>query len=142
LEAQLAAFKLSGTRERVKRYPNDKALRFDLGKLLYQSGHYQEAIPELQQATSAPNVRHQALNFLGLCYQSKGIYDLAINQFEKAAEEMLSMDDQKKEVIYNLGITLELKEEKEKALEQFKIIYEVDYHYKDVAQRVESAYGS
>lgn len=142
LEGQLAEYKLSGTRERVRRYPNDKALRFDLGRLLYQSGHYQEAIPELQQATSAPNVRHQALNYLGLCYQSRKIYDLAINQFEKAVSEMLSMDDHKKEVIYNLGITYELSGDSGKALEQFKTIYEVDYHYKDVAQRVESAYGA
>ncbi len=142
LESQLAEYKLSGTRERVKRYPNDKALRFDLGKLLYLTGYYQEAIPELQQATSAPNVRHQALNYLGLCYQSRKIYDLAINQFEKAVSEMLSMDNDKKEVIYNLGITYELSGDNEKALEQFKIIYEVDYHYKDVAQRVEAAYGT
>jgi tetratricopeptide (TPR) repeat protein len=142
LEGQLAEYQLSGTRERVKRYPNDKALRFELGKLLYLSGHYQEAIPELQQATNAPNVRHQSLNYLGLCYQSRKIYDLAINQFEKAVSEMLSMDNDKKEVIYNLGITYELSGNNEKALEQFKTIYEVDYHYKDVAQRVEAAYGS
>jgi len=142
LQAQLAEFKLSGIQDRVKRYPNDKALRFELGQILYQAGHYQEAIPELQQATSAPNVRHKALNYLGLCYQARNICDLAINQFQKAVSEMQAMDNDKKEVIYNLGVTLEQSGDADGALEQFKTIYEVDYHYRDVAQRVEAAYGS
>ena len=40
-----------------------------------------------------------------------------------------------------IGCLYESAGNKEKALESFKVIYEVDYGYADVAQRVESAYA-
>ncbi|MEO0454420.1 MAG: hypothetical protein AAFY98_09830 [Verrucomicrobiota bacterium] len=140
LKSQFAEYELSSARSRVEKYPNDKALRFELGKCLVDAGHFREAIPELQQATNAPNVRLQAMNYLGLCQQNLQMFDLAINQFKKAISEMVVMDELKKETIYNLGITLEMQGDSAQALDQFKAIYEVDYHFKDVAQRVESAY--
>jgi len=142
LEAQQTEFELQTAREQVQRYPNDKSLRFELGKALYETGNYKEAVPELQQAVNQPSVRHKACNVLGLCYQARGIMDLAIKQFETAKSEMLTMDNLKKEITYNLGLALEHAERSEEALAQFKEIYEVDYHYRDVAERVESAYGS
>ncbi|MEM6823310.1 MAG: tetratricopeptide repeat protein [Verrucomicrobiota bacterium] len=141
LQTQKAEFELSAARERVQKYPNDKGLRYELGKALFDAGSYQEAVPELQQATSQPNVRIKAINILGLCYQHRNIMDLAIKQFETAKSESLTMDNLKKEVTYNLGLALEHAERKDESLEQFKEIYEVDYHYRDVAQRVEAAYG-
>ncbi len=149
LEAELqqliqekAQYELDSAKDRVKRYPNDKGLRFELGNALYLTGNYKDAVPELQQSINQPNVRIKALNTLGLCYQKRNIADLAIKQFETAKSESLTMDNLKKEIIYNLGLALEQAERKEEALEQFKEIYEVDYHYRDVAERVESAYGS
>ena len=125
----------------MQKYPNDKGLRYELGNALYLTGNYKDAVPELQQSINQPNVRLKALNILGLCYQNRNILDLAIKQFELAKSESLTMDNLKKEIIYNLGLALDQAERKEEALEQFKEIYEVDYHYRDVADRVESAYG-
>ena len=51
------------------------------------------------------------------------------------------MDPVKKEVLYEKGLIHEDMSDKEAALDCFKQIYEVDYGYKDVAQRVESSYG-
>jgi hypothetical protein len=50
------------------------------------------------------------------------------------------MDEMKKEVVYNLGLIYERMGDIEKALANMKQIYEVDYGYRDVAQRVESSY--
>ncbi len=141
LRRQKAEFELRSARERVQRYPNDKGLRYDLGRALYETGSFQEAVPELQQAINQPNVRIKALNVLGLCYQQRSIHDLAIKQFETAKSEMLTMDALKKEITYNLGLAQERAGRTAEALNQFKEIYEVDYHYRDVAKRVESAYG-
>ncbi len=66
--------------------------------------------------------------------------DMAKKQFETAESELVSMDSLKKEVIYNLAEVIEAMGDKDAALEQFKKIYEVDYNYRDVAGRVESAY--
>jgi tetratricopeptide (TPR) repeat protein len=66
--------------------------------------------------------------------------DFAVKQFQSAASEMVGFDDLKKEVVYNLGIVLEQMGKKPAALEEFKKIYEIDYQYKDVAERVERSY--
>lgn len=142
LEQTKARFSLDSARAAVERYPTDLTLRYELGLALFQAGEYREAVPELQQSLRQPAVRHRALFYLGQCYAKNGLPDLAIKQFQTAKSEMVAMDNLKKDVIYTLGITLEAAGKKDEALEEFKSIYEVDYQYKDVAQRVESAYSS
>jgi hypothetical protein len=51
------------------------------------------------------------------------------------------MDEMKKEVVYNLGLVYERMGNADKAIACMKQIYEVDYGYRDVAQRVESSYN-
>jgi tetratricopeptide (TPR) repeat protein len=94
----------------------------------------------LQRARQNPNARLKAMNLLGVCYREQGMLDLAMKQFEDAAREILTMDMLKKEIVYNLGIVYEKMGEKEKSLNCMKQVYEADYGYKDVAQRVESSY--
>jgi tetratricopeptide (TPR) repeat protein len=77
---------------------------------------------------------------LGCCYGELGMLDLAMKQLEEASREILSMDEMKKEIVYNLGLIYERLGELEKSLGCMKQIYEVDYGYRDVAQRVESSY--
>jgi tetratricopeptide (TPR) repeat protein len=67
--------------------------------------------------------------------------DLAMKQLEEAAREIVSMDAMKKEIVYNLGLVYEKIGDREKALSCMKQIYEADYGYRDVAERVESSYG-
>jgi hypothetical protein len=47
----------------------------------------------------------------------------------------------KKEVLYEKGLIHTEVGDRESALDCFKQIYEVDYGYRDVAQRVESSYS-
>jgi tetratricopeptide (TPR) repeat protein len=127
-------------RKRLERNPTDLQLRFELGAHLMNAGQYREALPELQRARQNPNARLKAMNLLGLCYRELGMLDLAMKQLEDAAKEILSMDAMKKEIVYNLGLVYEQMEEREKSLNCMKKIYEADYGYKDVAERVESSY--
>ncbi|HXX40975.1 MAG TPA: tetratricopeptide repeat protein [Chthoniobacterales bacterium] len=127
-------------RHRVERNPTDLQLRFELGQHLLNAGQYREALPELQRARQNPNARLRAMNSLGLCYRQLGMLDLAMKQLEEAAKEILSMDSMKKEIVYNLGLVCEEMDDRDKSLACMKQIYEADYGYKDVAQRVESSY--
>jgi tetratricopeptide (TPR) repeat protein len=142
LKQQEAEFKLAAARERVSKYPNERQLRYELGELMVLAGRYKEALPELQQAINQPAVRVRALNMLGTCYWKSHMPDLAVKQFLNAESELPGMDGLKKEIIYNSGCLYTDMGKKDEALEQFKKIYEVDYHYRDVAQRVENAYTS
>ena len=126
--------------KRVERNPTDLQLRFELGEYLVQAGRFRDALPELQRARQNPNARLKAMNLLGQCYRELGMMDLAMKQLEEAAREIGSMDAMKKEIVYNLGLVYERMGDREKSLACMKQIYEADYGYKDVANRVESSY--
>jgi tetratricopeptide (TPR) repeat protein len=131
---------IADAQERVKRDPTDLQLRFELGENFFNAGRFREAVPELQRARQNPHARLKAMNVLGCCYGELGMLDLAMKQLEEASREILSMDAMKKEIVYNLGLTYARMGELEKSLACMKQIYEVDYGYRDVAQRVESSY--
>ena len=145
-EALLAAKKkragilIEETKKRLERNPTDLQLRFELGEHLVNAQRFREAVPELQRARQNPNARLKAMNLLGFCYRELGMLDLAMKQFEDAAKEILTMDATKKEIVYNLGIVYQKMGEREKYLNCMKQIYEADYGFKDVAERVESSY--
>ncbi len=131
---------LDDARDRMERNPTDLQLRFELGAHLVDAGRFREAVPELQRARQNPNARLKAMNLLGRCYGELGMLDLAMKQLEEASSEIVSMDAIKKEILYNLGLVYEQLGEREKSLNCMKQIYQADYGYKDVAQRVESSY--
>ena len=51
-------------------------------------------------------------------------------------------DEEKKDLIYNLGCVLEKMGKKPEAIEQFLIIYESDINYRDVAAKIDAHYAS
>jgi tetratricopeptide (TPR) repeat protein len=135
-----AGILIEETKKRLERNPTDLQLRFELGEQLVHAQRFREAVPELQRARQNPNARLKAMNLLGLCYCELTMLDLAMKQFEDAAREILTMGATKKEIVYNLGIVYERMGEREKSLACMKQIYEEDYDFKDVAERVESSY--
>ncbi|MEI9894634.1 MAG: tetratricopeptide repeat protein [Chthoniobacter sp.] len=142
LKAQKAEQLISEAKKRVERNPTDLQLRFELGEQLVRARQYTEAIQELQRAKQNPNARLKAMNLLGQCYTEKNMLDLAVKQFQEAASEIVAMDATKKEILYKLGLVFERMGKKDESLNCMKAIYEVDYGYLDVAQRVEQSYGS
>jgi Flp pilus assembly protein TadD len=124
----------------LERNPTDLQLRFELGEHLINAQQFREAVPELQRARQNPNARLKAMNLLGVCYRELGMLDLAMKQFADAAREIMTMDAMTQEIVYNLGIVYEKMGQGEKSLNCMKQIYEADYGYKDVAERVESSY--
>ena len=138
-EVALAA--VEDARARVEANPTDAQLQYRYGSALFDAGMFSEAIPALQRARSNPNLRIKAMTMLGKCYASKNMTDMAIRQLEDANKEAIAMDETKKDILYLIGELYEKAGDKAKALENFKTIYEVDYGYRDVAQKVESAYS-
>ena len=138
---EIAIAVVADAKARVDANPTDAALQLKYGQALYDAEQYSEAIPALQRARNNPNLRIKAMLVLGRCYAAKNMSDMAIRQLEDACAEHTGMDDTKKDLLYLIGDLYSQVGNKEKALENFKKIYEVDYGYKDVANRVESAYS-
>ncbi|MDE0836600.1 MAG: tetratricopeptide repeat protein [Akkermansiaceae bacterium] len=149
LKSQLAARRaqrlgeqVEEAKKRIEQNPTDPQLRYELGNALYMSGDHTAAIPHLQQATRNPHIRTKVLLLLGRTFRAKGMYDIAIKQLDDALADLHAMDGTKKEVLYEKGLIHQEMGDKTAALEAFKQIYEVDYGYRDVAERVESSYGN
>ena len=141
IRRQRASVVINEAKTRVDRNPTDKALRYELGQAYFNAGMYGEALPELQQAKSNPNLRIKAILMLGRCFERKNMNDLAKTSFLEAAKELLVMDATKKEVLYELANVLEKMGDKTSSLDALKEIYNADYGYRDVAKRVESSYS-
>jgi len=139
--ADRLAEQVQESQRRVDQNPTDPQLRFELGNALYNARDYSAAIPHLQQATRNPHIRTKVLLTLARCFRAKNMFDLAIKTLSDALADLHTMDNLKKEVLYDKGLIHAEMGEKPASLDCFKQIYEVDYGYRDVAHRVESSYA-
>lgn len=127
---------LEETQNRVKQFPTHLPLRYEMGTVYMGHEMLDKAIGEFQLSVKDPKYKILSLNNLGLCFFKKGIHDLAISQFQKANSELHEWDELKKEIVYNLGVVYESLGEREKALAEYKKIYEQDIHYRDIAKKI------
>jgi tetratricopeptide (TPR) repeat protein len=141
IQAEKLDFQVTDCQRRVEKYPTDLAIRFEMGQLYFQTGKITEAIQEFQKAQSNPHKRLTAMGFLAQCYAKRKMFDLAARTLQNAIKEKAVFDDEKKELVYNLGCVLESMGKKEEAIEQLKLIYEMDIGYKDVAAKVDAFYA-
>jgi tetratricopeptide (TPR) repeat protein len=141
LNAEKLAFQISDCQKRVEKFPTDLAIRYEMGVLYFQTGKIGEAIQEFQTAQKNPHKRIAALNYLGQCYAKRKMFDLAARALQSAVKEKPIFDDEKKDLIYNLGSVFESWGKKDEAIEQFKQIYEVDIGYRDVGAKVDAFYA-
>jgi tetratricopeptide (TPR) repeat protein len=141
IQAAKLDFQITDCENRVEKYPTDLAIRFEMGQLYFQTGKTTEAIQEFQKAQSNPHKRLAALGYLAQCYAKKKMFDMAARTLQSAIKEKAVFDDEKKELVYNLGCVLESMGKKEEAIEQLKLIYEMDIGYKDVAAKVDAFYA-
>ena len=141
LKADKLAYQVAECQKRVEKYPTDLAIRHEMGALYFQTGKISEAIGELQKAKGNPYKRLAAMSLLAQCFAKRKMFDLAARTLQDAIKEKTVFDDEKKDLIYNLGCVFEAMGKKEDAVEQFKQIYESDIGYKDVAAKVDAFYA-
>jgi tetratricopeptide (TPR) repeat protein len=142
MKAEKLAFQIADCQKRVEKYPTDLAIRYEMGVFYFQAGKIGEAIAEFQKAQGNPHKRLLAMSYLAQCFAKRKMFDLAARTLQTAIKEKLVFDDEKKDLIYNLGCVFEGMGKKEEAVEQFKQIYETDISYKDVAAKVDAFYAA
>jgi tetratricopeptide (TPR) repeat protein len=142
IQADKLNFQVAECQKRVEKYPTDLAIRFEMGVLYFQTNKIGEAIAEFQKAQQNPHKRIAAMSYLAQCFARRKMFDLAARTLQNAIKEKVVFDDEKKELVYNLGCVLESMGKKEEAVEQFKIIYEMDISYKDVGAKVDAYYAA
>ncbi|HKK18643.1 MAG TPA: hypothetical protein VJ952_08165, partial [Opitutales bacterium] len=141
LRTEERAFRRKQAEDLVSRYPNEFSYRFELGELLFEDGEMNKAIENLQLALRSPKVRINALILLGKAYLEKGFHDMAAEQLQNAKSEIPGINEQKKDVLYQLGTAYEQQGDLDKAMSEFKALYSADISYRDVAQKIDEFYS-
>ena len=136
LEAEKNQFVFDDLAQRVERYPNDLHLRYELGLQYFTYEYYDEALEHLQLAQKSPKDRLWALYYLAMCFLMKGQTDMAVMQLETARDQIPTMDELKKKVVYQLGICAERAGDLEKAYNYYKEVYSNDVGFADLADRM------
>lgn len=140
-EKERDQFLFNDVQDRAIRYPNDLQIKYEYGLLLFQQNRINESIQQFQVAQRNAQRRVSSLYHIGLCFKAKQQYDMAIEQLGKALEELPVMDEQKKDVLYELGQILEATNRLPEAIDHYKQIYQIDIGYRDVAAKVERGYA-
>jgi tetratricopeptide (TPR) repeat protein len=105
-------------------------------------GKISEAQQEFQKAQQNPNRRIQAIIYLAKCFEKKNMLDMAARRLQEVLKEKISFDEEKKDLVYTLGVVYDKMNKKAESIEQFKQIYEVDMGYRDVMKRVDDHYSA
>lgn len=143
LSAQLTDFELGHYQLCVQNYPTDLQAKYEYGIRLLRNKQYNEAIPLLQEAQKDPRRKIAAMDKIGFCFFMKGWFADAIDVFTQAIDSYEIKDDSiAKELRYNLARAYEENGDKEKALEIYRKIAQLDFAYKDVSQRVDKLRGT
>jgi len=135
--------------ERVKNYPTDSGLKFQLGRRQLALKQYDEAIASFQDAQSDPKHRSAALRYLGQAFQGKAWSDEAIDTFRRGIEAHGNDSDRVAlELRYDLMDALEKKARDNRdsaaAQEASKLasqIAQTNISFKDVRDRVNKLRG-
>ena len=134
----LGEMKAGEYRRRVAAHPTDLGLRFELGTALFECGDVDGSIAELQQAVKDPRRQVEALLTLGRAFRQKGLGDLARTQLDKALSGAGGAGGRLgKEILYELGTLAEETGQSEAAKQHFSAILELDWSFRDAADRVE-----
>ncbi len=138
LSMQLNNIELEHYRLCVDNYPTDLQAKYEYAIRLLGNKRYDEAIPLFQEAQKAPRRKIAAMDKIGLCFFLKGWFADAIDVLNKAIDSYEIKDDSTaKELRYYLGRAYEENGDKDKALEIFRKLAQIDFAYKDVSQRVD-----
>ena len=133
-------YRMERYQDRIRMYPNDLQIRFEYAELLWEGGAVDDALEQFQIAQRNPQHRLIAIVYLGRCFAAKNQFDMAIEQFNRALEDMPTMNADKMFTLYHLGCTYDTMGRKKEALDCFKQIYAVDIKYLDVAERINKFY--
>jgi tetratricopeptide (TPR) repeat protein len=132
-----AAMELEDLYEQVLRESDDIATRFALGKLNYAMGEYDKAIGNFQKAGQDFRFENESIKMLGLCFVGKGMLEFALQEFRK-----LVIDDEMKEILYDLAQRYEAKNDLVGAKQVYRQLFAADINYKNVKSKFEMLAGS
>jgi tetratricopeptide (TPR) repeat protein len=122
---------------RSQRYPEDLAVRFELGVRLRREANYREAITAFEAARQEPARRSLATLEMGECFQQLKQYANALKCYQSAAADADPDSDVQKLALYRGGVLASALKNLEVAKEMLVDLVERDPDYRDAAPRLD-----
>ena len=125
---------LEGCKNRVERYPNNLAFKYELGYQYLLTKQYNEGIRELQVAKNDPRRKGVCMLALGQCFQQIKQYRLAMSHYESAIQEIPDRDAENKKRALHLAGRLAMGLDDLHVAEKYlTVLAGLDFTYKDVS---------
>lgn len=129
--------------ERVKNYPTDLNMKFELGKRQYLLGNHEDAVRHFQLAKNAAGISGQARYYLAQCFLKLDFFREAEDTFREAiASRQSDSDDMSLQLRYGLMDVLEQRaraeEDVDAAKEAMSLAGQIAmqrFDYKDITDR-------
>lgn len=144
---QVQEFEAACLSERAAKYPSDRGVKYDFGRLLFELGRYEEAMKNLQEAKDDVKFRVTAAHLLGRCFVQEGWHAEAVGEFKEALAAIDATNAEREmDVRYDLLTALLELARLDKSVQHAKdaqdlcsVILRKDIGYKDIkAKRKET----
>ena len=134
LEEVIEGFK-QGVAENLS--PEDYDTHFNLGIAYREMGLMDEAIGEFQLASKDPRYLVECASMLGICFQEKGLPELAVRWYQKGLASPDINEDATLGLLYDMGVAYESQGDTTAAYKTFVEIYGLNTNFRDVSSRLQ-----
>ena len=94
-------------RERVQKYPTNREMKADLGRIEYELGKYEDAMAAFQSAKDDPKLKVNSAWMLGRCFAKEGWHSEATGEYKEALAAMDATQSEKElDIKYDLMLSL------------------------------------
>jgi tetratricopeptide (TPR) repeat protein len=115
----------------------DYDTHFNLGIAYREMGLLDEAIGEFQVSSKDEHYLAESAGMLGMCFNEKGLPELAVRWYKKGLESPQINDDATIGLLYDLATTYESMGEPESAYRTFVEIYGINTNFRDAAAKMQ-----
>jgi tetratricopeptide (TPR) repeat protein len=128
--------------DRVRHYPTDLKMKFELALRYFHAKRYDDAIPIFQESRNDARLRSHSRLYIGRCFFAKGFYDQAVEILKFAIDETeIRTGSLANDLNYWLGMALEAAGDKPGAIKVYGHLIQHDYNFRDARQRLEKLVG-
>ena len=114
----------------------DTETHYNLGIAYMEMGLYDDAMREFKIALKDHVFEFDCYTRIGLSLMTKGDYEEAVSNFLKGLKVGGRTDEERRGLMYELGLEYEASGDYQEALEVFKSIYEGDKRFREVSSKV------
>ncbi len=123
-----------GVREQLSQ--EDFETHYNLGIAYKEMGLLDEAVSEFELSVKSPKHYIDSVSMIALCHKDRGEMDEAVSVISRALDQLAPDDEGRKGLLWAMGGVLEEMGEKQRAVDTYLAVYEMDEAYRDIKDKL------